>query len=96
MSPSGNTILVGSKGQIGAAGTYLDDIGNLIIYSKDSDNADFTTKNWRHGQFQNAYGFSRHRSLGYNHPGEFAFSSETKFYASPNYNFNGVIEYDSS
>lgn len=96
MSPSGNTILVGSKGQIGTAGTYSDDVGNLVIYSKDSDNADFTTKNWRYGSSVNVYGFSRHRNLSYNHPGEFAFSSETRFYASPNYSFNGVIEYDSA
>ena len=96
ISPSGNTILVGSRGQIGSAGTYVDDIGNLVIYSKDSDNADFTTKNWRHGQGANVYGFSRHRNQGYNHPGEFNFSTETKFYASPHYNFNGVIEYDSA
>ena len=96
MSPSGNTILVGSRGQIGPAGTYSDDVGNLVIYSKDSDNADFTTKNWRHGQSVNVYGFSRHRNQGYNHPGEFPFATETRFYASPHYSFAGVIEYDSA
>ena len=97
MSPSGNTILVGAgRGQIGPAGTYLDDTGNLVVYTKDSDGAEYTAKNWRHGTGANVYAFGRHRAIGYVAHGTHAFSSETRFYASPHYQFNGTIEYDSA
>ena len=97
ISPSGNTILVGTgRGQVGPDGGYLDDIGNLLIYTKDSDNAEYTVKNWRHGTAQNAMGFGRHRSIGYASHGTFTFSSETKFYADPHYQYNGTVEYDSA
>ena len=97
MSPSGNTILVSAgRGQIGPDGNYGDDYGNLVVYTKDSDNAEYTAKNWRYGSGVNVYGFARHRALGYVSHGTHAFSSETRFYAGPHYQFNGVIEYDSA
>ena len=97
MSPSGNTILVSAgRGQIGPDGGFGDDYGNLVVYTKDSDNAEYTAKNWRHGSAVNVYGYGRHRAIGYVAHGTHAFSSETRFYASPHYQFNGMIEFDSA